>query len=80
MKEHWISSNDLLAFLDITPIGKESLLNARKLNFPDYEDAIVAVAAKESNSEFIITNNVKHFTMSEVKAITSKSFLQFIEL
>src|SRR5687767_7812160 len=35
----------LLDFLDVTPVGKEILLNARNINLADYEDAIIVASA-----------------------------------
>ena len=65
----------LLENIRILPIDKTMLLDARKLNFDDFEDAIVAVAAKESGSKFIITSNEKDYRASAIPAISAKNFL-----
>ncbi len=68
----------ILANIIILPVDKGILQKALSLNFPDYEDAVVAVAAEISNSEYIITNNSKDFQMSKVPAISPKQFLEIV--
>ncbi|HWF43696.1 MAG TPA: PIN domain-containing protein [Candidatus Kapabacteria bacterium] len=65
----------LLEFLDVIPVGAEMLRRASITNFNDFEDAIVAVAAEESESTYIITSNLKDFSNSVVPAISSELFL-----
>ena len=59
----------LLEFLDVIPVGLETTRRASNANFGDFEDAIVAQAAKESGSAYIITSNTKDFLLSNVSAI-----------
>ena len=70
----------ILENMIILPVDKAILQKAFSLNFPDYEDAVVAVAAEISNSEYIGTNNLKDFQTSKVPAISPKQFLQIIEV
>ena len=66
----------LLEFLDVIPVGLETTRRASNANFGDFEDAIVAQAAKESGSAYIITSNTKDFLLSNVSAISPELFLR----
>ena len=59
----------------IGPVSKKTVKAALKLNMQDYEDAIQAACAKEYRAEVLITNNVKDFTGSPVKPMTSQEFV-----
>jgi predicted nucleic acid-binding protein len=66
----------LLEFLNVIPVGLETMRRASNANFGDFEDAIVAQAADESGSAFIITSNTKDFSLSNVQAISPELFLK----
>ena len=59
----------------IGSVSKKTVKAALKLNMQDYEDAIQAACAKEYRAEVLITNNVKDFTGSPVKPMTSQEFV-----
>lgn len=42
----------------------------------DYEDALIAYAAARSGVDFIITRNVRDFTLSPVPALTPEAFVE----
>lgn len=48
---------------------------ARSLPFGDFEDAVVAVVAKKTASDFIITRDIAGFAGSPVPVITPADFL-----
>ena len=48
---------------------------ARRLPFPDFEDAVVAMVAEVTHSAFLITRNVGDFAGSPVPAIAPAAFL-----
>jgi predicted nucleic acid-binding protein len=66
----------LLEFLDVFPVGLETMRRASIANFGDFEDAIVAQAAEESGSSYIVTSNTKDFLKSNVLAISPELFLK----
>ena len=49
---------------------------AIKLNFPDFEDAVVAATAARENADFIITRNTGDFAKSPVPAFNPEDFLK----
>ena len=61
--------------INVIPCDRKILLDARALDFADYEDAVVAVSAKRAKCKYIITRNVKDFANSPVPAITPSDFL-----
>lgn len=62
-------------FADLT---SSDLINAAKLQWNDFEDAIQCVTAKRLNADYIITRNVKDFKESDIIAITPTNMLQLI--
>ena len=59
----------------IVPCDKTILSSARTLGFADYEDAVVAAAAKKAQCAYIITRNKRDFANSPVPALTPGEFL-----
>jgi len=59
----------------IVPCDQKTLLAARALDFADYEDAVVAVAAKKAKCSYIITRNTRDFANSPIPALTPGEFL-----
>ncbi len=59
--------------LDLTEkIVKDSI----KLEFTDYEDALLAETAFKQNCDYIITNNIKDFKKSKVLAVKPDLFIK----
>ena len=67
--------DQVLRHFQIGNPGAEDWQEARRLPFPDFEDAVVAAVAKATKSVFIITRNVDDFSCSPVSAITPVDFL-----
>lgn len=62
-------------FADLT---SSDLINAAKLQWNDFEDAIQCVTAKKLNADYIITRNVKDFKESDIIAITPANMIKLI--
>jgi predicted nucleic acid-binding protein len=62
----------------VTPVDTKAadLQEAIKLNFTDFEDAVVAATAARENADFIVTRNAGDFTKSPVPAISPADFLK----
>jgi predicted nucleic acid-binding protein len=65
----------LLDHLQIGNLDADGWREARRLEFEDFEDAVVAVIAKKHLSDFIISRNVDDFAHSPVPVITPTDFL-----
>ena len=68
----------LLADFAIHPVDKANFQRARQLPLSDFEDAVVAVTAEATGSDFIVTRNVDDFVGSSVPAITPIDFLEHL--
>ena len=68
----------LLADFAIHPVDKANFQRARQLPLSDFEDAVVAVTAEVTGSDFIVTRNVADFVGSSVPAITPIEFLEHL--
>ncbi len=56
----------LLKLFDIAPVNKDVLTLAEKVDFSDYEDAVIYASAKKIDIEAIITRNEKDFVKSDI--------------
>ncbi|MCA1743131.1 MAG: PIN domain-containing protein [Desulfonatronovibrio sp.] len=70
----------ILTHCEIGAESRQEFLTAIQLDFPDFEDAVVAGVAKSHQCEFIITRNIKDFKNSPVQAMTPEEFIvQFLQ-
>lgn len=67
--------DEVLKHFEVGNLDADGWVRARSLPMPDFEDAVVAVVAEVTASEFIVTRNTGDFTRSPVPAITPVEFL-----
>lgn len=65
----------LLEHFTMAPVDHPTLTKAKLLNWPDFEDAVVAAAAQATNCTTIVTRNVKDFRLSPISALTPDEYL-----
>jgi predicted nucleic acid-binding protein len=65
----------LIQHFHIAGLDKAGWKGARSLPLPDFEDAVLAQVAEESQCDWIITRNTGHFIGSPVPAISPNDFL-----
>jgi predicted nucleic acid-binding protein len=60
----------------VTPVDTKAadIQEAIKLNFTDFEDAVVAATAARENANYLITRNANDFIKSPVPAISPADF------
>jgi predicted nucleic acid-binding protein len=63
----------VVTFVDTKAVD---IQEAIKLNFPDFEDAVIAATASREGASYIITRNTNYFAKSPVPAITPADFLK----
>jgi predicted nucleic acid-binding protein len=68
----------LLADFTVHPVDKANFQFARQLPLKDFEDAVVAVVAEATGSDFIVTRNAPDFAETSVAAITPFEFLEHL--
>jgi predicted nucleic acid-binding protein len=66
----------LLADFAVQPMDKAGFQRARQLPVKDFEDAVVAVVAEATGSEYLVTRNVVDFSGTPVPAVTPAEFLE----
>ena len=65
----------ILENFHVVPCDGNMLSEARALGFADYEDAVLAIAAKKARCKFIVTRNVRDFASSPILAMSPSEFL-----
>ena len=67
---------DMLKIVPAVDTKAVDIQEAIRLNFPDFEDAVIASTAARENVDYIITRNTDDFTLSPVPAISPDDFLK----
>ena len=66
---------DLLSFVEVAGGGTELALEAVRSGFPDFEDALQSVCARQFKADLIVTRNVKDYKLSAIKAVSPSDFI-----
>ncbi|TVP81690.1 MAG: PIN domain-containing protein [Puniceicoccaceae bacterium] len=66
----------ILETFEVAAGNRESVLRARRLKMPDFEDALQATAAQTCGLDLIVTRNGDDFVHSPVQPITPALFRQ----
>ena len=72
--------DDLSLIFSIADLKADDLKKAVDMQFKDYEDAVQSACAVRIKANYIITRNIRDFTMSRVAAIKPTELLERIEL
>lgn len=70
--------NILLDSLSVAEVGFGECLLAANSKVVDYEDAVVAEAARKAKLDYIVTRSEKDFAGSEVPAISPRAYLESV--
>jgi predicted nucleic acid-binding protein len=65
----------LMQSLSVVNVGMRECLFAAHSPITDYEDAVVAEAARSAKLDYIVTRNLEDFARSEVPAISPHDYL-----
>lgn len=68
--------NDLMDTFEISPVNREVLRSALKMETGDFEDAVQIASALAEGLDFIVTRNSKDYEKSAVKALTPAEFIK----
>ena len=66
---------DILKIVRPVDVFVHDIFHAAKLDFSDFEDAVISAIAYRENADYIITRNKTDFSKSIVPAITPIEFL-----
>jgi predicted nucleic acid-binding protein len=67
---------DLLKVVSLVDTKAVDILEAIRLGFSDFEDAVIAATALREQADYIITGNAKDFSKSPVPAKSPAEFLK----
>ena len=71
---------DLCTILTVIGTNHANVIAAiQNEQFADFEDCLQDKCAKEANCDFIVTANLKDFTVSEIPAISPDEFLKILK-
>ncbi len=69
----------LMSIFEIAPVNRVVLENALKLNFTDFEDAVLYESALHAGVEYILTRNISDFKSSQIPVFEPIEFIHIIE-
>ena len=67
---------DLLKIVNLVDTKTVDIQEAIKLNFSDFEDAVIAATATRENVDYVITRNADDFIKSPIPVISPADFLK----
>ncbi|MBQ9442304.1 MAG: PIN domain-containing protein [Selenomonadaceae bacterium] len=71
--------SDMTEIFTVTSASHEEVVNAIKNeSFPDFEDCLQEKCALNIGADFIVTNNIKDFSASQIPAVTPAEILEVI--
>jgi predicted nucleic acid-binding protein len=71
-----VEVDKILAWARVADCTDASARRARALGFPDFDDALQAVAAEGSAADWLVTRNTSDFARSRVPVLTPSQFRQ----
>lgn len=76
-RRNWVKK--ILQIVRVTGASHEAVLRAIDMeSFRDFEDCLQEQCAETVNAEYIVTNNIKDFKKSGIKAITPEKLCEII--
>lgn len=69
----------LTTIFDIAPVNKTVIVDALRLDFKDYEDAIIHESAGRVNADAIVTRNIKDFKKAKINVYSPKELFYLLE-
>ena len=66
---------EMLALLEVAPVSRTTLEDARRSDVTDYEDAVVCAAASQANADCVVTRNQKDFANAPLPVHSPTSLL-----
>lgn len=68
----------LLSLCEIAPMGRAVLEDALAAEFPDFEDAVLAAAARGAEADAIITRNAKDFRKAGIPVYDATQVVELL--
>ncbi|WP_297452581.1 PIN domain-containing protein [Persephonella sp.] len=77
-KEAEKSIDLIFSLFEIATVNRTVLETARKLDFDDFEDAVIYASAIHSNCDVLITRNIKAFKADDIPIYEPEEFLNIL--
>ena len=68
-------AGQMLEIFDFADLNSADIIEAAKMRWENFEDALQSVAAERIKADYIITRNIKDFDNSNVRALSPEDFL-----
>ena len=78
-KEAEKSIDLIFSLFEIATVNRTVLETARKLDFNDFEDAVIYASAIHSNCDVLITRNIKDFKADDIPIYEPEEFLNILK-
>jgi len=69
----------IFSLFEIAPVNRTVLETAKRLNFNDFEDAVIYASAIHSKVDSVITRNIKDFKSKEIPVYEPAEFLKILK-
>jgi len=69
----------LLSIFEVAPVTWETLSDALSLNFPEFEDAVLHEAARQSGAGGVVTRDPKGFSKATLRVYSPSELLKIFE-
>ena len=75
-----MDKKDICSILTVTGASHEDVVEAiDREDFSDFEDCLQMYCAKEISADYIVTNNIKDYSGSDISAITSEQMVEIMK-
>ncbi|WP_029523038.1 PIN domain-containing protein [Persephonella sp. KM09-Lau-8] len=78
-KEAEKSIDLIFSLFEMATVNRTVLETARKLDFNDFEDAVIYASAIHSNCDVLITRNMKNFKADDIPIYEPEEFLNILK-
>jgi hypothetical protein len=73
-----VALTGLLTFLSVAAVDHEVIQQALNLPFPDFEDAVQMMAAARSGVQYLVTRNVRDYSVGPLPALRPAELLALV--
>ena len=73
-----VALTDLLIFLSVATVDQVVIEQALNLPYPDFEDAVQMMAAVRSGAQYLVTRNVRDYSMGPLPVLQPAELLALV--
>lgn len=76
LQRSFVKLNDVVSLVSV---GEEDVLRAARLEWPDFEDCLIALCAEKAKADYLLTRDLGGFARSSVPAIHPDAWLEIMK-